>query len=386
MESNRELECELAASPSEERTGESETAVPPSPLATDSSLQTIATDPMGRVSTLSDQLQKFAAWAQSEGEAATMGEALALALENPPPIQEWQVLKDTVLADLAAPEHPYCILERWASQLPERSQYLFRARIAQAKPEHTLEELGSLFNITRERARQLIVKVQAELDQFLTGKEAEPLHWRAATIRRKVGTAIPTQLAETLLKAPQHTYDYRWILLNLAGPYVPEDDWLILASAQIKDPTAAIMDQADEVGRIDQESAAHQLTAWGLREDLHVRWLTRKDPIRWFNSQLVKWGTTISDRMAFGLADLNRPATIEELASHTGEQTARNSITNALASTSEIVRVDQKNWGLASWNQEMGSKDNCGNSSFQRFRSTSLLEPGNIHHHTAIHR
>ena len=352
MESNHEVKSTPAADQGKERTGAAETTVPSTHLAVDSSLRTTAVesvDPLGR---MAGQLQKFAAWAQSESDSATLGEALAFVLQHPPPIQEWQVLQKTDLAELAAPpEHPYRTVERWANQLSERSRFLFQARIAKARPEHTLEDLGSLFNISRERARQLILQVQRELDQFLAGSDAEPLHWRASTIRRKIGVAIPTQMAENLLKAPRHTNDYRWILLNLAGPYVSEGNWLILESAQTSDPTGIIMDQADEVGRINQESAGHQLTAWGLRENLHVRWLTRKGPIRWFNDQLVIWGTSIPDRMAFALADLNRPATIEELAQYIGEHTTRNSIANALANDQKIVRVDQRNWGLAAWNQ-----------------------------------
>ena len=352
MASNRGSQSAPSAGLGKETTEESGTTVPSTLFAADSSLRTTSTEPVDPLSTLSDQLHKFAAWAQSECGAATLGEALVLAMQYPPPIQEWQTLQKTDLAELAtAPEHPYCILDRWADQLPDRSRFLFQARIAGAMPEHTLEDLGSLFSITRERARQLILKVQRELNQFLTQSDADPLHWRAATIRRKIGVAIPTQMAEPLLIAPRHTNDYRWILLNLAGPYVLEDEWLILESAQKDDPTRAIMEQADEVGRIDQESAERRLVAWGLREDLYVRWLTRKGSIRSFNGQLVKWGTSIPDRMAFALADLNRPATIDELAHHTGEQTTRNSIANALANDPKIVRVDRKNWGLASWNQ-----------------------------------
>ena len=352
MASNRGSKSAPAAGLGRETMVESGTTVPSTLFGMDSSLETTSIEPVDPLSTLSDQMHKFAAWAQSECDTATLGEALGLALQYPPPFQEWQALQKTDLAELAtAPEHPYCILDRWASQLPERSRFLFQARIANATPEHTLEELGTLFNITRERARQLILKVQRELNQFLTQSDAEPLHWRVATIRRKMGVATPTQMAETFLTAPRHTNDYRWILLNLAGPYVLEGEWLILESAQKDDPAGAIMEQADEVGRIDQESAGHRLLAWGLREDLHVRWLTRKGSIRWFNGQLVKWGTSIPDRMGFALADLNHPATIEELAHHTGEQTTRNSIANALANDPKIVRVDQKNWGLASWNQ-----------------------------------
>ena len=76
----------------------------------------------------------------------------------------------------------------------------------------------------------------------------------------------------------------------------------------------------------------------------------RDDSVRLFNGQLVRWGTSISDRLAFGLSDLGRPATIDEMIAHVRENRARNSIVNALGSDPRLERVGRHHWALSSWN------------------------------------
>ena len=299
-----------------------------------------------------EQLARLAAWAQSETTAATLGEAVALAQQRPEPTPGWRTLKSTSLTHLApAPEHPYIILRQWISQLPERHQVIFQARIAGPGPERTLEAIGAELGITREGVRQLSLRINTKFDRFLNQKEAEPIRWRVYTIRTEFGPAIPADQAELLLQSPEDVPDYRRILLALAGPYRPENDWLVLERATTTDPTRTIIEQADTVGRIDQESATRLLNDWGLREHLHIPWLTRNGIVRQFNDRLVRWGRSIPERMAFALADLDRPATIEEMTRHVGEKTARSSIANAISNSPDIVRVDRRHWSLASWDQ-----------------------------------
>ena len=45
----------------------------------------------------------------------------------------------------------------------------------------------------------------------------------------------------------------------------------------------------------------------------------------------LSWGISIPDRLAFALADIGRPATVDEMVLHIGENRSRNSVNNALA-------------------------------------------------------
>ena len=201
----------------------------------------------------------------------------------------------------------------------------------------TLEELGAEFGVSRERIRQIEVKVRRSLDKFLMTDEALPVRWRASTVRRTLSVAAPSHTAEHLMAPPPECKDHRGVLLAMAGPYDSDHAWLILRSARSDDPTFAILAQVDDVGRIDREFATLELTDWGLDASLHERWLTRNSAVRVFNGQLVLWGASIPDRLAFALSDMDRPATVDEMVAHIGEYRSRNSINNALADDPRLV-------------------------------------------------
>ena len=304
------------------------------------------------MSSFNKHVFEFAKWAMAETDAQTFGEAIAETTRTKAGDQAWNPVALLSLAELAAPSpHPYAVLDKWIEQLDARSQTIFMRRVS-CDPHDvvTLEELGARFSVSRERIRQVEAKVRRALDGFLASDEALPLRWRASTLRRTLGVAAPLPTAEHLLSSPPGCNDYRELLLEIAGPYDRCLDWLTLRSSQSDDPISAILTRVDDVGRIDGEFAATKLTEWGLDLSLHEGWLTRDGSVRLFNGQLVRWGTSASDRLAFALADMGRPATIDEMVTHVAENRARNSIINALAADSRTVRISRTHWALVSWN------------------------------------
>ncbi len=334
--------------------GDQESTDPEESAALEATVKLAATGPIKQVKPLFDHLNMFAAWARAETHATTIGEAVAKATRGHTTIKEWELVGDIPLENLAdLPAHPYEILDDWAGQLPIREREILWKRVSVLKPESTLAEIGTLLGITRERVRQLEKRVRKRLHMFLKQEEARPIHWRAKTIRDTLGTAFPMNAVEPILRAPGNSKDYRSILLELAGPYVVAQNsrWLVCASAGRIDPTATILSQADEFGRIDRERAAEQLREWGIHDSLHESWLTRSGRIRVFNGQLVLWGESVGDRMAFALADIGCPATLEEMMGHIGENRNRRSASNAMSLDPRLVQVDKnpRRWGLASW-------------------------------------
>ena len=296
-------------------------------------------------------LHEFASWAMAETDAHTFGEAIAELIRAGAANEVWKPVASVSLAELAAhPPHPYEVLDKWMEQIDARSRAIFMARVSR-HPHNvvTLEELGAGFAVSRERIRQVEAKVRRTLDRFLASYEALPVRWRALTLRNMLSVAAPVHTVEHLLTPPPGCNDHRGILLEMAGPYDRDHDWLTLRSARSDDPTSAILTQVDEVGRIDRELAIAKLTEWGLDVSLHERWLTRDSSVRLFKGQLVLWGASIPDRLAFSLADMDRPATVDEMVTHVGENRSRNSINNALAADPRLVRVSRTHWALASW-------------------------------------
>ena len=306
---------------------------------------------IGTMSAFNGHILEFARWSKAETDAETFGEAIAELIRVGAANEVWKAVASISLSDLVVdPPHPYELLDKWMEQLDPRSRAIFMGRISGYIENFlTLEELGAGFGVTRERIRQVEIRVRRALGVFLESEEALPVRWRAATLRQTIKVAAPTHTVDYLLRSPSGCNDHRDILLEMAGPYDREDDWLTLRSAQKDDPTSAILAQVDEVGRINREIATVQLTYWGLDVSLHERWLTRDGSVRLFNGQLVRWGTTISDRLAFALSEIGRSATVDEMVAHVEENRSRYSISNALSTDPRIVRVSRTHWGLASW-------------------------------------
>ena len=303
------------------------------------------------MSSFNVRVYEFARWALAETEAKTIGEAVAELNRVGVGNEVWNPVASVSLSKLAGnPPHPYRILDEWSESMDLRSRGILKSRIScHSTTVFTLEELGRQFGVSRERMRQVEVKVRRALNSFLLSDEAASIRWRAETLSRMLGVAAPVETVGHLLRAPSGCNDHRGILLEMAGPYDQDHDWLILRSAQRVDPTSEIMAQVDEAGRINAELAHSRLTGWGLDTSLHIGWLMRDGSVRLFNDELVRWGTSIPDRLTFALADLSRPATIDEMKRHVGETRSRASVVNALGDDPRLVRVSRTRWGLASW-------------------------------------
>ena len=305
---------------------------------------------MGRVSSVAGQLNTFARWALAETGARTVGDAIIELNEASTENEEWNAIAAVSLFDIAeVPQHPYAVLDDWAEQLDTRARAVFWERLCRSPVGSTLSALADSFGVTRERMRQIEVRTRRSFESFMARDDALPLRWRVKTLRQVLGVARPEEMVERLLMAPPGCRDYSSVLLEMAGPYVRDHGWLILESVRQFDPTPTIVDQADEVGRIDEGMALLKLTEWGLDDSLHRDWLTRNGTLRLFNGQLVRWGASIPDRLAFALADLGYPATVDELVDHVGEKGVRSSVINALSSDTRLVRVDRTRWALSSW-------------------------------------
>ena len=299
---------------------------------------------------LGGHLQELAAWALSETDSKTVGEAISSAANSRISAASWREVTGIELTELAEiPTHPYDIIEAWVSDLPEREGYIFRKRVAQIGGSYTLQQLADDLGVTRERVRQLEKRVLSKFTSFTRTAAASPIKWRSETIKQMVGTAAPLGQAVRVLRPDNGQTDYRSVLLRLAGPYVITGDWVVLRSDVDNDPTGKLCEMADEIGFIDQDLVERELTRWGIDPAYHREWLTRTGRIREFNGRLARWEGSIGDKLIIGLADLGHPATLDTLLDHVQEDRTKGSAFNALSGDHRVVRVNRTEWALASW-------------------------------------
>lgn len=298
---------------------------------------------------LVQNLQDFAAWAIAETDAKTLGQAVAAS--GLVEVDEWQSLSTFPLSDIvAAAPHPYVVIGKWAEGLEDRERSIFTNRIAQPQKPRTLQQLGDELTISRERVRQIEARVVERLGLLVDSAAGSPVRWRVTTLRNRLSVAAPRGHVIAMLVPPADcNEDYQSLLLELAGPYDESDGWLVLRSARSSDPTDAIRNMTDEFGRIDVAQASAALASWGLDSGLHNDWIKRDRRLRLVHGQLVRWDGPIADKLAFGLADLEVPATAERLLAHIGESHAVATAKNAMAEDERFIRANRTEWALVSW-------------------------------------
>ena len=152
------------------------------------------------------------------------------------------------------------------------------------------KDLADEVGLSRERIRQLEARVHARLLDFVESTAGRPIQQVINTLRARLSVAAPSKHAEPILMPlAAGNDDYGPLLLDLAD-YEELRGWLVRRSARDNDPTSAIQDMADEVGRIDQAKAVEALSIWGLDSEFHQAWLVRDQKIRSINGHLRAMG------------------------------------------------------------------------------------------------
>ena len=253
-------------------------------------------------------------------------------------------------AETGKVSHPYILLSEWIIRLSDRDRFIFDARIGQPRASRKrLQDLADKLGLSRERVRQLEARVRARLLDFVASTAGRPIQQVINTLHARLSVATPSKHVEpVLMPLAAGNDDYGPLLLDLAD-YEESRGWLVRRSARGNDPTSAIQDMVDEVGRIDQAKAVEALSIWGLASEFHQAWLIRDQKIRSINGHLVRWDGTLSDRLAFALADIGRPTTTEALLAHIDENRPINSAKVAMGHDDRFMRANPTDWALSSW-------------------------------------
>ena len=296
-------------------------------------------------------LYELAGWGLSETDAATLGDLLSILEGQNIDLRELSNFTGLFLWDLAEPAlHPYRAVDRWVSRLPERERLIFAGRLASSfRSRRTLRELGDDLGVTRERVRQLDRSLFNRLSAYIASVPGRSISWRVGTIRRTAGVAVPAARVEELLAPPPNSTDYSSLLLQLAGPYIESQGWLVLQSELAADPTPSILEMTDEFGVIDMNAAGEALRHWGLPEDLHAEWMISRGSVRKFRNQLVRWNRSTEEKLSFALKEIGRPASAERIMEYIGLDLGVRTIKNVMSIDDRFMRADRTKFALTSW-------------------------------------
>lgn len=311
-------------------------------------------------------LASLMSWAASREPDVAVGDVLVL--KNPAEelpgdlLSEWLALsamRASELADpvLVRPDINALVDELLGAFGPVQRLVLEQRILSLTGP--TLEQLGGVIGVTRQRVSQIQLRVEKRLDDILTLPRFRPLVWRAAEVRNALGTmalADHPHTAAVLSFACRGATDARLavaqpLILRLAGPFLEDDGWLVRSGAP--DVSAgALRERCDSNGLLRFVDAQSWLDERGVVHQFHEDWLKQLALFRRFGDVLALWGGSVVDKCVSLLALQGEPATAESLVATVGEGHNLNSVRQRFFEDPRVIRVNRSQWALAEWGLE----------------------------------
>src|SRR5690606_9924858 len=222
------------------------------------------------------------------------------------------------------------------------------------RPVPTLAEIGRELGVTRERVRQLQVKVAERLDALLQTEADDVLVARAELLAAQIGAACPVDHLPRELQPGSALTDE--LFAYLAGPYRMVDGWLLRRDRGTSPAEVAIdaFDAVtDEDGVVAADALFDALSSMGVAPRWHLPLLETADGIRPLDGHFVRWGSNVQ-RLTAVLAIAGRPMTNTELVERVlaaDPEVNPRTLTNTLA-RDEFRRVGRGRYALAKWDGE----------------------------------
>jgi hypothetical protein len=247
------------------------------------------------------------------------------------------------------------VLEEWVLSLDSNLKTVLIGRFA-PKSTTTLDELGTKLMLSRERVRQLEVKLRKE---FLNFSSRNPL----ATMHLNIFSVLVGELSSErrLLK----NYSYLKTVVGPKGLRIidvfcaasenirNQDSWLSsFTTKQLNKKLVTILEPFSKTeGTITYLSVANALsTAWVKLDDKDVSILIANAGWTNFMGHLLRPREVGMQDYAYVVLSVNKePMTPEEILLKIGKERTLTSLKNALATDQRFDRVTKNDYGLRSW-------------------------------------
>jgi hypothetical protein len=258
------------------------------------------------------------------------------------------------------------LMHRSISTLDRRAQQVVARRFFADEPE-TLDELGRLLGITRERVRQIEAKARANMVSFLEntdtlfkGASGDGLEMVAEAVRELIGIVLPLDdliaLIPALARSVEAVGQPAWRVLDrLDDAYEIEDGWC--ASPTILAAQTMTVTRLHELANHHGVVAVDDLEAFNPNQSLEAgreslrAWLAYCGYALDGEYVFTRIGS-VSDRAAAILSVVGSPMVSQDLLDRLGVERTLGSLKNAVAADERFERVDRDRWALAEWGME----------------------------------
>ena len=309
---------------------------------------------------LNSVLRRLGAWAAEARSASTIGDLIQVRTDlGHIPTEVEEPVRDLLATSLshlrpradAAQRGLNCLLEG----LDERSRRIFIERLP-LPGRRTLEEIGKLERLTRERVRQLGAQAEGDLQGRLALPEAETLRWRIhelSTTLQNGGPLGSPLVKRALAHARRDLNDGAEtvpLLLWAAGPYRVSGGWLIKQGCEVpRLPTDERL--WGEEKWISLDAITEWVAAQGFSRAV-VPTIIEQSSVRQFGEVWAPWTGNVLDKAEIVLRSLGRPADSRELVEMIDEGHNEQGVRNRLFNDDRFVRTNRRSFALATWDLE----------------------------------
>ena len=304
-------------------------------------------------------LEQLCRWASTEGGIETVAELLDVTREPdrlPPDLAHvWRGAVRSRIATTAS-FNPFSAILDWYRSLDKRLQVILSSRTLALSGARTLQDIASEFGVSRERIRQVEVRLIEDLERLSQTKEWESVLWRIHSVQQVAGAAFPSgdERTEALLAADRpwsHVESgiVRGVILRFAGPYRLAHGWLVSDVKKLEGARGRLLKEARDAGSIEFDAAREVMTAVGLHPRLFRAWLSHRSGMREMDGSVIEWPRSLRGRVLSLMRLRGSPASPDELLADLGPEVNVRSLKSSLSSSEQFVRVGLSKWGLRTW-------------------------------------
>jgi hypothetical protein len=245
-------------------------------------------------------------------------------------------------------------IEQIFGQLSDVERQILTARRLVDSPVN-LRELGHRTNLSGERIRQLVPKIEGRLRAVLLEDQFQSLRWKIEFLRQQWGAVVPmeapdldeavkTRIAESVLSESEYLRLLSWLV---TGSY-PIDGWIL--QTDLQELIDVITGAANEYGIIET-NLEQLLIDRNVRHDLVNLVLNKIPNLGTILNRWVVVKAKHADRASQLLAILERPSSGEELFNYLDISGNIRGFINAIQADERIVRITKDKYALSDWGE-----------------------------------
>lgn len=243
---------------------------------------------------------------------------------------------------------PLALVAEWRSGHDQRETDILTHRLLRlGSSRKTLDELGQMHNVTRERVRQIETRLLKRLREILQDERYRPVRWALFQLEAGLGALAPDSEVPIGGEATAEADTFR-LLLHVSG-YVHDEQAGVIRHSDFQLPPPEDLPLLDDGPLIDESALLDQLTVAGVAATHLDFAVGHVIGVRRLEGSLVLWPRNIAHKGAAVLALRGRPMTPDDIADVIDEGFNRRGFRDRLFNEPRVMRSSRHHVALRTW-------------------------------------